>query len=320
MQVGRVQFNSKPWEAYMHLGVVHFMLYPETMGGDGPIMETIQKVAEDDFFNVIEIRPVNDASLLPKIRSLCDVAHLNIGVGAQPLLLRTKLNLANLDEAGRQQAVAAMKIGIDQSYALGARLMAFLDGPSSFPGAEKKGAAMERLAESIKEMCAYAKEKATDYTLFLSLETFDQKIDKKSLVGESKDAAKLAAGIRKSYANFGLTLDLSHMPLLYEGGREGLQTVKDFLVHAHAGNCYMKETTSPLYGDQHPRFGVAGGESDVNELADWVRALFEIGYFDKKQPTKMPVLTFEVKPAAGETSALLVANTKRVWKEAWAKL
>lgn len=318
--VGRVAFSPRPWEAYMHLGVVHFMLFPECMGGDGPVLETLTKVALDDFFSVAEIRPVNDVSLLPEIKKLADMAHLNIGVGAQPLLLRGKLNLAALDETARRSAVHAMKSAIDQSYALGTRLMAFLDGPTSYPGQEKKGAASERLLESVKEMCAYAQAKATDYTLFLSLETFDQEIDKKSLMGLSADAAHFAEQVKKSYPNFGLTLDLSHMPLLYESSKYGLTAVKDHLVHAHVGNCYMKDKASPLYGDQHPRFGVAGGESDVNELADYVRVLFEIGYFEKALPTKMPVLTFEVKPLPGETAELLVANTKRVWKEAWAKL
>ncbi len=311
---------TRPWEAYMHLGVVHFMLFPETMGGDGPVVETATKVAVDDFFRVIEVRPINDAGERAKLKALCDVAHLEIGVGAQPLLLRGKLNLANLDETGRKAAVEAVKGAIDQAYFFGARIMATLDGPGSYPGEEKKTAATERLAESLKELCSYAKSKATDYTLFLSLETFDQAIDKRSLIGPSKDAEKLAETVKKSCANFGLTVDLSHMPLLHERPIESLKPVKDHLIHAHAGNAYMKDHANPAYGDQHPRFGVAGGENDVDELVEYLRALFEIGYFEKKLPTKMPVFTFEVKPLPGETPELLVANTKRVWKEAWARV
>jgi sugar phosphate isomerase/epimerase len=312
--------NLKSWEAYMHLGVVHFMMYPETMGGDGPVVETVTKIANDDFFNVIEVRPINDAEARAKVKQICDMAHLVVGVGAQPLLLRGKLNLANLDETGRKAAVEAIKGAIDQAYFLGARITATLDGPASYPGEDKKVAATERLVESCKELCAYAKEKATDYTMFLSLETFDQLIDKKSLIGPSKDAAKFAETVRKSCDNFGLTVDLSHMPLLYEKPLDSLIPVKDFLIHAHAGNAYMKDKGNPAYGDQHPRFGIAGGENDVNELTEYIRALFEIGYFSKKLPTKMPVFTFEVKPLPGESPELMIANTKRVWKEAWAKV
>jgi sugar phosphate isomerase/epimerase len=296
------------------------MLYPETMGGEGPVVETAAKVAADDFFRVIEVRPVNNAATREQLKSLCDAAHLEIGIGAQPLLLRTKMNLANLDEAGRKAAVDAIKGAIDQAYFFGARILATLDGPQSFPGAEKKAAATERLTESLKELCAYAKSKATTYTLFISLETFDQAIDKKSLIGPSVDAAKLAEAVRKSHDNFGLTVDLSHLPLLYESPKESLVPLKDFIIHAHAGNAYMdeKDKSNPAYGDQHPRFGLAGGKNDVKELAEYVRTLFEVGYFDKKLPTKMPVFTFEVKPLPGETPEILVANTKRVWKEAWA--
>lgn len=319
--IGQVQLSSvKPWEAYMHLGIVHFMLFPECMAGDGPVVETAATIAADDFFQVIEVRPVNDPEVAAKLKTLADAAHLNIGVGAQPLLLRTKMNLADLNEAGRKAAVEAIKGAIDQSYFFGARIMATLDGPGSYPGEDKKAAATERLAESLKELCAYAQSTATDYTLYISLETFDQAIDKRSLMGPSKDAAKLAETVRKSYANFGLTVDLSHMPLLYEKPMDSLVPVKDFLIHAHAGNAFMKEKANPMYGDQHPRFGVAGGENDVAELTEYIRALFAIGYFDKKLPTAMPVFTFEVKPLPGETPEILVANTKRVWKEAWAKV
>ena len=231
MATGKIVFGpSKPWEAYMHLGIVHFMLFPETMGGDGPVVETATKVASDDFFRVIEVRPVNDPDARARLKTLCDMAHLEIGVGAQPLLLRGKLNLANLDETGRKAAVEAVKVAVDQAYFFGARIMATLDGPGSYPGEEKKAAATERLAESLKELCAYAKSKATDYTLFISLETFDQEIDKKSLIGPSKDAAKLAETVRKSYANFGLTVDLSHMPLLFEKPIESLKAVQDHLL------------------------------------------------------------------------------------------
>jgi sugar phosphate isomerase/epimerase len=311
---------DKPWEAYMDLGIVHFMLFPECLGGDGPVVETAARIATDDFFRVIEVRPVNNPEVRAALKALADTALLRIGVGAQPILLRGKLNLASLEEAERAKAVAAMKEAIDQAYFFGARIMALLDGPGSNPGEGNKAAATERLAESLKELCAYAQEKATDYTLFLSLEIFDHIIDKKSLIGPSRDAVKLAEMVKKSYSNFGFTHDLSHLPLLGETAEEALTITRDHLIHAHAGNCVMRDTTSSLYGDQHPRFDVPGGENGVAELAEYLRVLFAIGYFSKKLPTPKPVLTFEVKPLPGETPDVLIASTKRVWREAWAQL
>jgi hypothetical protein len=37
----------------------------------------------------------------------------------------------------------------------------------------------------------------------------------------------------------------------------------------------------PGYGDQHPRFGFPGGENGVEELAAFLRGLFEIGYLEQ---------------------------------------
>jgi sugar phosphate isomerase/epimerase len=126
--------------------------------------------------------------------------------------------------------------------------------------------------------------------------------------------------VREQCANFGLTLDLSHLPLLGESSEAALTQAKDYIIHAHAGNCVMRDQSHPAYGDQHPRFGAPGGENDVEELANYLRVLFKIGYFEKLLPTRRPVLTFEVKPMPGESAETIIANTKRVFAEAWARL
>jgi hypothetical protein len=37
-------------------------------------------------------------------------------------------------------------------------------------------------------------------------------------------------------------------------------------------------------------------------------------------PQNPPIVSFEVKPLAGETSEVIIANAKRVLKEAWARV
>jgi len=94
-------------------------------------------------------------------------------------------------------------------------------------------------------------------------------------------------------------------------------TARDHLVHAHIGNCVVKDRNHPLYGDLHPRFGVDGGENDVPELVEYLRVLRQIGYIaDGKQN----VVAFEVRPHQGDTSAAVIANAKRTLLEAWARL
>ena len=42
--------------SYMRVGIIHFMAFPQTMGGEGPILETVKRIAYDDYFNAIEIQ------------------------------------------------------------------------------------------------------------------------------------------------------------------------------------------------------------------------------------------------------------------------
>jgi len=311
---------DKSWTAFMDVGIIHFMIYPDVIGGEGPIVETASKIAADDFFNVLEITYVNDPKTRAELKEMLDTAHMRVGFGAQPGLLLNKLNLADLSESGRRAAVAKIKEGVDQAYFFGARILALLDGPQSYPGPERAEEAKDQLVKSLGEICQYALDKATDYELFISLENFDRAIDKRSLIGPSAEAAEVAARVKEEYSNFGLTIDLSHLPLLGESPLEALGAARDHVIHIHIGNCYMEDEAHPAYGDQHPRFGLAGSPNDVEQLVEFLRALFAIGYFEKELPTPKPVVSFEVKPLPGEPAELVIANSKRVLKEAWARL
>lgn len=311
---------NRPWNGYMQLGIVHFMLYPQVIKGEGPIVETARVIAEDDFFEVIEVGPIKDQRVWAELKGLIEGAHMSVGVGAQPGLLINKLNLAAEEETARQAAVDNVRGSIDQAYFLGARLLALLDGPGSYPGEERKAAAIDQLVRSLSELCAYAEGRGTDYLLTISLENFDQSVDKRSLIGPTKDAAEVAARVKEEHTNFGLTVDLSHLPLLDETPQEALAAARDHLVHIHVGNCLMKDVNHPVYGDNHPPLGVEGGENDVQELVEFLEALFDIRYFTKELPTGRPVVTFEVKPLPDQDPAVVIAATKRVWREAWARL
>jgi hypothetical protein len=104
-----------PWQRYMHLGIVHFMIYAQVGGGEGPIVDSARKIAEDDFFNVLEITKVKDPAVRVELRKVLEMGSMVVGFGSQPGLLGNKLTLANVDEAGRQAAVANVKESIDQA-------------------------------------------------------------------------------------------------------------------------------------------------------------------------------------------------------------
>ncbi|MFH0067106.1 sugar phosphate isomerase/epimerase family protein [Peribacillus sp. NPDC056705] len=295
----------------MKVGIVHFMAYPETMGGDGPTVETIKKIVQDDFFSGIEITSINNPEERKEATQILQSGGMTVGFGAQPILLRNKGNLNSFDEAERRRAIDLVKGGIDQAYEVNAAKLGFLSGGK--PDTQQD-VALQLLTNSIKELCDYAKSKGD---LVLSLETFDDETDKKCLIGSNKLAVEVAKEVRKVDPTFGLMLDLSHLPMQRETSYDALTVARDYINHAHIGNCYIKDTSDPAYGDQHPRFGYPGSEVDVSELAEYLRSLLEIGYIGEGIKN---IVAFEVKPVGTESSDIVIAQSKRTLIDAWSLL
>ncbi len=296
---------------YMKPGLIHFMAYPSTIKGEGAIAETVKKIVLDDYFNAIEITWINDPDVRQQVKKMLETSHMTIAYGGQPLLLTTGLNINDLNEEGRQKAISILKKGIDEAVEMGASGFAFLSGRYID---EKTEEAFAALVNSTKELCAYAKNKGG---IRIALEVFDYDIDKKSLIGPAALAARFAREIRKDFDNFGLMIDLSHMPLLHESIEESINPVKDYIIHAHIGNCVMKSPDMPAYGDAHPRFGFPNSENDVEEVTQYLRVLLKIGFLNEENP---PIVSFEVKPFGDEDPDIVVANAKRVLNEAWARV
>ena len=292
---------------YMKVGIIHFMAYPMTIKGEGPIVETITKIAEDDFFTAIEITWIKDPEVRQKAKDVLVASGLAVGYGAQPAVLTIPLDPNSLDEDERKEAVKVLKGQIDEASFMGAGRMAFLSGKD--PGDEQREAALDALVKTTRELCDHAAAK----DMGIALETFDRTVDKKSLIGPSDLAADFADAVNRN--NFGLMVDLSHLPLLGESSYMCAEAVKDHLVHLHVGNCVMRDENAPAYGDAHPRFGIEGGENDVEELAEFLCAFMDVGFLDGES---QPFMSFEVKPLEGESSEVVIANAKRALRQAWA--
>jgi len=302
---------NEPLCKYMKVGLIHFMAYPSTIRGEGPILETVRKIAVDDYFTAIEITTIKDKQEREKVKQMLETSHMRIAYGGQPRLLTTGLNINDLNEEGRQKAIANLKEGIDEAYEIGASGFAFLSGRYS---EDKKEESYQALVSSTKELCAYVAGKGN---MRIALEVFDYDIAKKSLIGPAPLALRFAKEIREEHSNFGLMVDLSHIPMIHETIEESLLPVKDYIIHAHMGNCVIKSADLPAYGDEHPRFGFKNGENDVEQVVEYLRVLFKIGFLNEQNP---PIVSFEVKPFGDEDPDIVVANAKRTLNEAWARL
>jgi sugar phosphate isomerase/epimerase len=296
---------------YYNVGLIAFMAYPQLMNGEDPdTLGCIKKIACDDYFDAIEVTWIKDSNARERVAKLLETSHMRVCYGAQPRLLTTGLNPNHLDESERAKAEATLIEAIDEADMLGASGIAFLAGKYD---PDRIDEAYSQLIKTTTSLCACAKAKG----MGVELEVFDFDIDKKSLIGPASLAARFAADMRSIASNFGLLIDLSHIPMTHETSEFVIRILRPYIIHLHMGNTVCLDQSAEGYGDQHQRFGFPGGSNDVPELLEYLRALKDEGFMNPANPL---TLSFEVKPWKDEDPDVVVANAKRTLNRAWALL
>ncbi len=305
------QAMNEPMRSYMDVGLIHFMAFPETMGGDGPILETLKKIAVDPYFSAVAVSWIKDPEIRKQACRMLQLAQMRVVYGAHPSLLSQSLNPNDLDEKRRQNAVDELKKGIDEAYEIGAESFVFLSREYT---PEEIDQSLTKLIDSTRELCNYAKSKGD---LKILLEVFDHEVDKKSLIGPADLAKRYSEEVCKDFENFGLVVDLSHIPIIGETHEEAILPVQSYLAAADIGNCLLSDPSSPRHGDHHPWFAFPGGENGVEELTRFLKILLDIEFLNKETP---PIVSFEVKPMEDDDPDVVIANAKRTLDRAWARL
>lgn len=295
---------KEPIQKYFQVGTIQWMSFPRRDPA-----ESLLAIARDDFFDAVEIKGYGNAEANEAARKILAQSHLKVCYGAQPRLLGPKLNPNAVDEEERKKAEATLMEAVDEAQFLGAGGIAFLAGKWE---QETKDIAYAQLLKTTHNVCDYAAAK----NMNVELEVFDFDMDKAALIGPAPYAARFAADMRMSHNNFGLLVDLSHFPTTYETSKFVIRTLRPYITHFHIGNAVVRSGCD-AYGDLHPRFGYPNSANDVAELLDFFRVLKQEGFFNAEEPY---VLSMEVSPRPGEDEDIVLANTKRVIRRAWALL
>ena len=299
---------EKSMRRYMRVGTILHVSYKELGSGEGPILECLKKIVTDPYFEAVEVAHMKDADVRMAAAEMISCAHMTSAYGGQGLMLGAGLNINDLNEEGRRKAIDRLKMGIDEAYAIGAEDFSFLAGRYEDETIEQS---FQALLASTRELCEYAKSKGD---MPILCEVFDYDIAKKSLIGPVDRSKRYAETICREYDNFGLMVDLSHIPMIHENIEENILPVRKYIRHAHMGNTVIKSPECPAYGDEHPRFGFPNSENDVEELAAYLRLLLEIGFLNEE---KRPIVSFEVKPFGEEDPDICLSNAKRTLDLAW---
>lgn len=296
------------------VGLVHFMAFPECMTGEGPILDSLQTLLDDDFFQAVEMTHIADGAVRKEVARRIAASGKWLGYGAHPLILGGKLNIHSRDRVNRARSLARLKQAIGEAAEMGAKGFVVMSGTD--PGHEFRSEETDILVESLDRLCTWVRE--TESGMHLVIETFDRAgYGKNCLVGPTGEAVEIAKRVRERHPNFGILLDLSHLPLLNESPAESVPAAREVLVHAHVGNCVCRVPDDPYYGDNHPPFGFDSGENGVDELADFLQNLRTVGYL--REGTRS-VVSAEIRPMGDLTTADVIENTKQTLRAAWKRL
>ena len=158
---------------FMKVGIILHVSYPQLGGGDGPILECLERICGDDYFEAVEVARMKDPQVRKQAAEMIRMAHMVSAYGGQSRTLSAGLNINDLDETRRAMAVDTLKEGIDEAYEMGCAGFSFLSGRYE---EERKEQAFEQLLKSTRELCRHAEKKGQ---MPVCCEVFDYDIDKK---------------------------------------------------------------------------------------------------------------------------------------------
>ncbi len=300
------------WKNTLDLGVVHYMSYLDTIEGKGPIVDNLEQCLNDSDFTVIDITHIEDFNARKRVAEILRHFGIRVIFSAIPPMVFNEYNLSTLDSDLRKSAVSRGKELIDEALSLGAETVFFISGPD--PDPQKREQAYSALYSSMKSLCSYARTKSTHKELVVALEPADRAVQHKQLLGPFSETSVFAKEVRRDYDNFGLVVDQSHIQQLNEQPESVFTQCAGFVCHIHLANAVVDDSTHPLYGDQHPPFGIPGSRVSVLDLSRFIQTALNHTLWDGN---RRPSMSLEVKPRSEENPWDVITKAKIDFINAW---
>lgn len=293
---------------YARLGLVHHMLYPESMFDPEEHERTLTHFSGrqdiETFDCCLPYGKERREVLVEKIvnsgkEDICFATHL---------FPRDKISFLDTRYYVQEQIKMVVEDMIQQAGAIGASGFIFTSGgPSPEQAGKEEIAAFDGYMEWLCRRLA-------DYDMEALLEPADYDVDKCQYYGTTSSCVELIERVNPEKSNFGINLDYAHIPLMHENIGEATRKAAPFLRRVHLGNCVLKDRKHRFYGDTHPPIGIEGGEFNIPELVIIFRELLAIGFLDKESRGS---LLIEMVPWPGKTVDETVKDNFSRLDEAW---
>lgn len=297
---------KNPITRYARLGLVHHMLYGKSLANPHDHFHTLDEFARRRDIETFDCCLPYDQPYREKLANTIRSSGKEHIVFATHLFPLRKLSFASTNYAEQTQCRMIVSDMVDQAAAIGASGFIFASG-----GPTPKQATDANYA-AFADFCLWLCAKLKRHGITALLEPFDMEFDKCYLMGSTRRCVELIESLNVD--NIGIELDMAHLPLMGEVFTPAIQTSAPWLKRVHLGNCVMRHTDDPFYGDNHPPIGYPGGEIDTPQLVEILQALWNIGYLNEKNRGD---LVLELNPFPGKTVDESIADNLQRLDQAW---
>jgi sugar phosphate isomerase/epimerase len=302
---------NQPLTRFARLGLVHHMLHAGAMEDPDEHAATLEALLQRADIETLDCCLPYRLELQERLARAIRASGKTRVTFAVHLFPYKKFSPASTSSTEQAQVRLIMEDFIRQAAAIGATGFIFAAGG---PPAGQATAAHHR---AFADFCRWLCERLAPHGIDALLEPFDYDFDKRFLHGPLDRTLELVADVASDCPNFGLELDMAHLPLMREPFVSAIQRTARWLKRVHLGNCVMRTPADPFYGDRHPPIGYPGGEIDVPQLQEILSALLDVGFL---QTANRGDLVIEMNPFPGRSVDDSVAdNLKRV-ATAWAQV
>lgn len=278
---------KEPLRKFARLGLSHFMLYPKCMEDSDDHVRTLETLVKRNDIETFDcFIPYGQERQEQLIRAIRQSGKEDIGYFIHHFPYG-KLFMTSPNPFEQHQTRLIVEEMIPLCVACGARTLTIASGPPSPEMATPDHYAA--FADFCKWLCGQLR----PHGITLLMEPIDTTVDKKFLYGSTASCVELIESLKTDVDNFGIILDLSHLPLMGETSSRAVKTVAPHLKRVHLGSCVLQDKNHPRYGDRHVPIGLEGGEIDVPELTTFLRCLLEAGFLNEENPGSM---LFEIAP------------------------
>lgn len=285
------------------LGVNHQFVYPDSMVNEKVHTKTLKSLSETDLVSALDCWCWRGESAKEEIKILKDSGKfINYNIGDR---FGEKISLpASKNEADRIYAYDTIMREIGYALELGSKKIVFASGPD-YP--DDRDGAKERFLEFVLKVSKNLPEGVS-----LAFEPTDRDIDKHFLFGPMNETVDFIHKVRNNgFENFGLLIDMCHVPIMHETLESAVEKAEDTLIHIHLGNCMIKDKESVYYGDKHIPWDYPNGEYTSEDGIKFIKLLKDKGYFEKEN-----TVSFEMRPVEGLSGEESLAKWVDVWNKA----